>query len=617
LLQLGRILLLSGDYQASRLCLETALAGFEFGKNTPAESECLISLATVCALMQDGACFNDVRAEIDSWLTIMGDHVSTDLSARIHRHMSFAHYLLGEFDMAIAECMEAIANDETLADSENLWRDFFLLSLYESERGHTEESRLHLVHSLELVEKLSCEIERVAFRQAFLGERRLIYERLIDECVEAGERRMAFNFSERAKARTLLDMLAAGPIETLENVAEEGIRTGVVEPSAIKADVDEVVRSLPSDTAALEYFVTDDATYVWVIYQGEIQGPIQLPHGRTELMHKVIDTREHLGSSPEQPFNPRDLVELYNWLIRPVEHLLPETTGEGDVPHLIIIPSGPLYYLPFQALIWTSEDLTENAPLIVRYALSYSPSLATLKYAQALAETAYPQATFLALADPDSGNPRLPDAQAEARAVAQLFTVSSVYVDSYATEDVVQSDSATAREILLSTHGLFNPHNPLYSYLVVSPTAENKDGKLFAHEVFSLPLHANIVVLSACETLLPSLADMKGQIKAVRGADDDTPVKLTNDQLKELTAGDEVVGLTRAFISAGSSSVLSSLWSVPSGSTADLMVSFYKYREEGRDKAQALRAAQLEVMNTTGWTQPWHWAAFNLMGDWR
>jgi len=171
--------------------------------------------------------------------------------------------------------------------------------------------------------------------------------------------------------------------------------------------------------------------------------------------------------------------------------------------------------------------------------------------------------------------------------------------------------------ILLSTHGLFNPHNPLYSYLVVSPTAENKDGKLFAHEV-SLSLHANMVVLSACETLLPSINEMEEQVgKVARRAGDDTPVKLTDDQLKELTAGDEVVGLTRAFISAGASSVLSSLWSVPSGSTSQLMVSFYKHIEEGMGKAEALRAAQLDVMNTSGYTQPWYWAAFNLMGDWR
>jgi CHAT domain-containing protein/Flp pilus assembly protein TadD len=526
---------------------------------------------------------------------------------------------LGERERAVLLIEDVLCKAEDLPQAlQEIWRTHWGAGILYARLGELELAREHYETAIQELEALRGRIASESLRSSFVAKLsvRSVYAEYIRLLDSLGEGVLALFISECCHARTFLDLVAMGPVGTLENVVEEGIRSGVVEPSAIKANVDEVARSLPSNTAAIEYFVTDDATYVWVIYQGEIQGSIQLKHGRAELMHKVIDTRRQLGSSPEHPFNPRNLVELYDWLIRPVENLLPKTTGEGDVPHLIIIPSGPLYYLPFQAFIWTSEDLTENAPLIVRYALSYSPSLATLKYAQALADTAYPQATFLALADPDSGNPRLPDAQTEARMVAQLFTVSSVYVDSYATEDVVQSDSATAREILLSTHGLFNPHNPMFSYLVVSPTAENKDGKLYAYEVFSLPLHAGMVVLSACETLLPSLAQMTDQLnKIARRAGDDTPQELTEDQLKELTAGDEVVGLTRAFISAGASSVLSSLWSVPSGSTAALMVAFYGHLNDGLSKAEALRRAQMDVKAV--YPHPWYWAAFNLMGDWR
>ena len=482
-----------------------------------------------------------------------------------------------------------------------------------------ETALTHYEAAIEIVESIRGKVSEEKLRQSYFGSMRTLYEEYLELLLELGRNERTMLVAERCRARTFLEFLAEGPVGTIENVAEEGISSGVVEPSAIEADVEEVVSSLPAGTAVLEYFVTDDATYVWVINRGEIRGPIQLEHGRAELMNKVIACREMLDAGQEGV--NRDLAELYEWLIRPVEDLLPSTTGEGEVPHLIIIPSGPLYYLPFQALIWTSEDRNEHAPLIVRYALSYSPSLAALKYAQGLSETAYPQATFLGVADPDSGDPdvpRLPGAQTEAKTVAKLFPISEVYVDKQATEDVVQSESATAREILLSTHGLFNPHNPLYSYLLVTPTEENNDGKLFAHEVFSLPLHADMVVLSACETLLPSLEDMTDQLnKIARRAGDDESKELTEDQLKELTTGDEVVGLTRAFISAGASSVLSSLWSVPSDATSQLMVLFYEHVQEGMEKAYALRAAQLEVMNTTGWTQPWYWAAFNLVGDWR
>lgn len=444
-----------------------------------------------------------------------------------------------------------------------------------------------------------------------------VYERLIDLLYRMGQGASAFPYVERCRARTFLDLLAMGPVGTLENVAEAGIKTGVVEPKVIEADLEEVISTLPPDTVALEYFVTENATYLWVISNGEVQGPVQIPHGRVELMNKVIECRKRLEEGKEVV--NRDLAELYEWLVRPAADLLPETTGGEDAPHLVIIPSGPLYYLPFQALIWTSEDRSENAPLIARYPLSYSPSLATLKYAQAMGETAYPQATFLGFADPDSGDPfvvRLPEAQTEAKRIAALFPVATVYVDKEATEEAVQSHSATAREVLLSTHGSFNPHNPMFSYLLLAPT-EKSDGRLCAYEVFSLPLHADLVTLSACETLLPSLEEMEKQVKAVRGEAEDEPVTLTDEQLEQLTSGDEIVGLTRAFIFAGSASVLSSLWSVPSESTAELMVSFYRHLEEGMGKAQALRAAQLEVMKTTGCTHPWYWAAFNLMGDWR
>jgi CHAT domain-containing protein len=127
-----------------------------------------------------------------------------------------------------------------------------------------------------------------------------------------------------------------------------------------------------------------------------------------------------------------------------------------------------------------------------------------------------------------------------------------------------------------------------------------------------------MVVLSACETLLPSIEDMTDQVnKIARQAGDEEPKKLTEDQLKTLTAGDEIVGLTRAFLYAGTPSVLSSLWSVYSQATADLMVTFYEGLQTGRNKAEALRDAQLQIMQTSGYEHPAYWAAFNLMGDWR
>jgi len=152
---------------------------------------------------------------------------------------------------------------------------------------------------------------------------------------------------------------------------------------------------------------------------------------------------------------------------------------------------------------------------------------------------------------------------------------------------------------------------------VLDPT-EVKDGKLCTYEVAALSLKAtDLVVLSACETLLPGLESMKRQIERARGENTSAPTDLTEEQLGNLTRGDELVGLTRAFLTAGASSVLSSLWKVPSDATTALIVGLYRGIQAGLDKGDALRQAELEVMGNPLWRDPVYWAAFNLMGDWR
>ncbi len=108
---------------------------------------------------------------------------------------------------------------------------------------------------------------------------------------------------------------------------------------------------------------------------------------------------------------------------------------------------------------------------------------------------------------------------------------------------------------------------------------------LTVSDVYGLDLKkADLVVLSACQT-----------------------------QLGVLSRGDDVVGLTRAFIYAGAPSVISSLWSVDDQATGLLMTSFYKHLRSGMSKAAALRAAQADTR--AAYPHPYYWAAFVLTGD--
>jgi len=450
-----------------------------------------------------------------------------------------------------------------------------------------------------------------------------VYESLIDLLYRRGEGALGLSYAERCRARTFLDLLAAGPVATLDNVTGMGIGSEGVNSLVIEADLDEMIGSLPAGTAAVEYFVTENAVFVWVITQAGVQEPLRLEISREDLANQVIAFRQALEAPPSLGNTADEALlaqarDLYALLVQPIEDKL------AGMTHVVIIPSGLLHYLPFAALLdsqGTDDSLwsTQFAPGAYfgdQYALSYAPSLVALKYAQEAAGEVHTERLLLALADPDSGDPalaRLPEARVEAEAVAALFSTHEVYVDTEATETVVQSQSSTASQLLLSTHGLFNAVNPMYSYLVLAP-AEGNDGRLHTYEVFGLDLHADLVVLSACETLLPHLEDMKAQTRAVRGNEEED-VELSPELMEELTSGDEIVGLTRAFLYAGTPSVLSSLWSVYSDATKDLMVAFYGYQNQGLDKAEALQAAQRDVRKQ--YPHPVFWAAFNLVGDWK
>jgi len=246
--------------------------------------------------------------------------------------------------------------------------------------------------------------------------------------------------------------------------------------------------------------------------------------------------------------------------------------------------------------------------------VSYAPSLTSLLH---LNEPAPETVCFLGLADPSTANPRLPEAQIEVKEVAAAFDCAKVYLGNAATEEVIDLEPDRATFLLISTHGLFNIANPVFSYLVLDPT-EVKDGKLCTYEVAAISLKAtDLVVLSACETLLPGLESMKRQVEQARGGNTNAPTDPTEEQLGNLTRGDELVGLTRAFLTAGASSVLSSLWKIPSDATTALIIGLYHGMQAGLDKGEALRQAELEVMGVPRWGKPWYWAAFNLTGDWR
>lgn len=186
----------------------------------------------------------------------------------------------------------------------------------------------------------------------------------------------------------------------------------------------------------------------------------------------------------------------------------------------------------------------------------------------------------------------LPGTRREVNEISHSFTGHvSLFLGPKATEANAKALPRGTRYIHFTCHALLNARRPLDSALALTvvnpPSAEGGNGLPQAWEIFEdIRVDAELVTLSACESGL--------------GKD---------------VGGEGLVGLTRAFQYAGARSVLASLRNVADDSTADLMAVFYRKLKEGKPKDQALQDAQVFMIRHG--RAPFHWAAFQLTGDWR
>jgi len=333
------------------------------------------------------------------------------------------------------------------------------------------------------------------------------------------------------------------------------------------ASLADIQALLGADTTLLEYFVTEERTLVFVITQDTFE-TVALDVSGDALTDTITGFRDF--ASLEDP-HPASLQQLHSWLVAPIEsHLATSTVG--------IVPHGALHYLPFAALTDGERYLGDDQVLFTL------PSASALAFIQ---EKRKDNAdTLLALGNPTIAEPLavLHFAEREAEAVADLYATQP-FVGADASESVVWLQAANAGILHLAAHGAYNAYNPLFSAIYLAGDAEN-DGRLEVHEIYGLDLTAatDLVVLSACQT-----------------------------QIGEVSAGDEVVGLSRAFLYAGTPSVIASLWNVDDEATALLMERFYTHLRAGLSKGEALRQAQIDVRDE--YPHPYYWAAFVLTGD--
>jgi CHAT domain-containing protein len=337
----------------------------------------------------------------------------------------------------------------------------------------------------------------------------------------------------------------------------------------------------------IEYVALPDSIVAFVVRDGKV-------HGRRLPARAAIARRaESLLRRIEQrnlAFDD-DARKLYDALLAPLADLLPRGNA------LNIVPDDFLWRIPFEVLRTPAHQYAGE-----KYAISYAPSFTMLSLARNRRPSASPR-FLLALGDPtlassttrkasthrDLSLGPLPDAAREVRALAGLYGAahSTVLTGAAATESRLKKLIGDYRIVHLAAHGIAEDAAPLYSAVVLATaTGDPDDGLLEMREMSELHLHADLVVLSSCDT--------------ARGA---------------LYAGEGVIGMSWALLASGCPTTVVSQWKAPSRATSKLMIEFHRRLLAGDSKAEAMRRAKMSLMRQAGYKHPLYWAPFVIVGD--
>ncbi len=513
-------------------------------------------------------------------------------------------------------------------------RCFSSLGAVALEQGDVKLAEVNFKKAIELTEELRAPIPGEEFRTAFFSNRISPYHELAKLCLNESESRVveALIYVERARSRALADALAGrvtlftdprddfeahmqsqagklreelnylynqmhrpvrGTIQSQEKNSElerellererkllkitrqlqhRRVRGQNETPEQERFSIKRLQAALGADRALVEYTSIDDRLVAFVVTNERVEVVRDL--GREsevvsglERCRFQIDTlrfgskrvRSHLSSLAER--TQKHLRSLYDRLLRTAESMI----GKRQ---LVVVPHGALHYLPFQAL----HD--GESYLIERREISFAPSAVVLQQCLDRPRHDFQKALLLGVADE-----QIPGVRDELRALDHVFANVTRFLDEAATIDVLRENSMDVDVLHLACHAHFRSDNPLFSSLRLS------DGWFTARDAYNLKLNCGLVTLSACETGMNAVAP-----------------------------GDEVMGLVRGFLSAGSPTVMMSLWTVDDEATTELMAAFYGELAKTKSPATALRSAQIKLLRER--PHPFFWSPFVLVGRW-
>lgn len=540
--------------------------------------------------------------------------------ARVTLDLAEVALAKGDSERAHALAAEGLADFERLRDPQGIASACFALGRAERRLGRARAAHASFARALAAMEDVREGARVDEQRVSYLAFRREYYEHAVDLAVELdalepahGWLAEALALSERGRARGLLELLLATHGEPRAAGSAELLRPQPFDALRFAA------RELDDDpekggTLLLAVALGDERSHLFTLGR-EGLASFPLP-GRAQLDRLARIAHEALeqGARPmAQARAQRALAELSRLVLLPVA----ERLGER---RLVIVAEGGLLYVPFAALPDPRQlDDSNPPPLIERHEIVSLPSAGILEALRARPPRSIAGKTVAILADPvfapddprlthrlggrsavargelGPPPPRLEHARAEALAIAELVPAPArqLALDFDPSAELLASGELAGYGILhVATHGSLDTDRPELSGLELAryDAAGNPlQGTLYAHEVYELPLGAELVVLSACRTALG---------REVRG--------------------EGLLGLTRAFFYTGARRVVVSLWGVDDAATGELMARFYRHHlQGGRPATAALAAAQREIRADPRWAAATYWAGFIVQGDWR
>ncbi|MEG4519135.1 CHAT domain-containing tetratricopeptide repeat protein, partial [Microcoleus sp. AT9b-C3] len=603
-----------GDYAKALEYAQQVLAIAREIKDRPIEGKALGSLGNAYNSLGDYAKAIEYQQQ---WLAIAREIKDRESEGRALGNLGSAYNFLGDYAKAIEYTQQLLAIARSIKDRQSEGNALNNLGLALSKSGNLPAAEKTLLDSIKVLESLRAGLDD-ANKVSIFETQTSPYVNLQKVFIAQKKTNDALEIAERGRARAFVELLAS-------RLAPSASAQTTINPPNIQ-QIQQIAKE--QNATLVEYSIIENqALYIWVIKPtGEITfrsvdlkslninlreategtrvsaatGRRGLNEQDTAISEMIRGTREALGVSGDtankQTANPPasttansriiypKLQQSYQLLIQPIADLLPT---DPNAP-VIFIPHQSLFLVPFVAL----QDPTGQY-LIEKHTILTAPAIQILQFTHQSRQ----KVRQLSLQNnlvvgnpimPKIGTPPrqlapLPGSEREAITIAQLLNTTPI-TGSQATKASIVQQMLKARIIHLATHGLLNEvkRRDLPGAIALAPSG-NDDGLLTSSEILDLKLNAELVVLSACNT--------------GRG-------KLT---------GDGVLGLSRALISAGVSSIIVSLWLVPDAATAELMAEFYRQLQKNPNKAQALRQAMLMTMKMH--PTPQDWAAFTLIGE--